>query len=37
VNGEYWHAVADEEIGAGEECEIVEVHGLTMRVRPVSR
>ncbi len=37
LDGEYWHAVADEEIPAGEMCEIVEVRGLTMRVKPVSR
>lgn len=36
VSGEYWHAVADEEIAEGEESEIVEVRGLTMKVRPVS-
>lgn len=34
VDGEYWHAVADEEIPAGDACEIVEVRGLTMKVRP---
>jgi membrane-bound serine protease (ClpP class) len=37
LNGEYWHAVADEEIPAGEACEVVEVHGLTLRVKPLSR
>lgn len=36
VRGEYWHAVADEPIPAGAACEIVEVRGLTMKVRPVS-
>lgn len=37
VSGEYWHAVAAEEVAEGEECEIVEVRGLTMEVRPISR
>jgi membrane-bound serine protease (ClpP class) len=36
VNGEYWHAVSDQEIAEGERCEIVEVRGLTMRVKPVT-
>jgi membrane-bound serine protease (ClpP class) len=36
VSGEYWHAVSDETIPAGAACEIVEVRGLTMRVKPVS-
>ncbi len=34
VDGEYWNAVADEEIGEGETCEIEEIDGLTMKVRP---
>jgi len=33
--GEYWHAVSDEEIPVGAACEVVEVRGLTMRVKPV--
>jgi membrane-bound serine protease (ClpP class) len=37
VSGEYWHAVAAEEIAEGEACEIVDVRGLTMEVRPISR
>jgi membrane-bound serine protease (ClpP class) len=37
VSGEYWHAVSDEAIPPGESCEIVEVRGLTMAVKPVSR
>jgi membrane-bound serine protease (ClpP class) len=36
VSGEYWHAESDEEIGAGEPCEIVAVQGLTLRVRAVA-
>jgi membrane-bound serine protease (ClpP class) len=33
VNGEYWNAVSDEEIPAGERCVILDIHGLTMKVR----
>ena len=36
VAGEYWHAVSDQEIAEGESCEIVEVEGLKLKVRPVS-
>lgn len=35
VAGEYWRAISDREIPAGAACEIVEVRGLTMRVKPV--
>jgi membrane-bound serine protease (ClpP class) len=34
MSGEYWNAVSDEEIEEGELCEIEEIHGLTMKVRP---
>ncbi len=34
VRGEYWNAVSDREIPEGEACEVEEVHGLTLRVRP---
>ena len=34
VRGEYWNAVSDHEIPEGEACEVEEVHGLTLRVRP---
>jgi len=34
VRGEYWNAVADGEIAEGEPCEVEEVHGLTLKVRP---
>jgi membrane-bound serine protease (ClpP class) len=37
VAGEYWHAVSDETIPEGATCEIVEVHGLTMKVKPATR
>lgn len=37
VDGEYWNAVADEEIDEGEPCEIEEIDGLTMKVRPLRR
>ncbi|GAA5522662.1 nodulation protein NfeD [Aliifodinibius salicampi] len=33
VNGEYWNAVSDEEIKEGEVCEIVEIEGLTAKVK----
>ncbi len=36
VDGEYWNAVSEREIGQGEACEIVSVDGLTMRVKPAS-
>jgi membrane-bound serine protease (ClpP class) len=36
LKGEYWHAVADDELREGEACEVVEVQGLTMKVRPLS-
>ncbi len=35
VNGEYWRAVSDHEIGEGRPCEIEEIHGLTLKVKPV--
>lgn len=33
VRGEYWNCVADEPIEAGEAIEVVEIEGLTLRVR----
>ncbi|MEL7833138.1 nodulation protein NfeD [Fodinibius sp. Rm-B-1B1-1] len=36
VSGEYWDATSDDTIEEGEECEIVEVEGLKMRVKPVT-
>lgn len=35
VNGEYWNAVSDGEIDAGELCEIDAIEGLTVKVRPI--
>ena len=35
VSGEYWNAVSDQEIEEGEPCEIEEIHGLMMKVRPI--
>jgi len=35
VAGEYWNAVSDQQIAEGEQCEIQEIDGLTMRVRPL--
>ncbi|HPG25158.1 MAG: nodulation protein NfeD [Spirochaetaceae bacterium] len=37
VRGEYWNGVADEAIAAGEPVEIVEIQGLTLRVRKAHR
>lgn len=37
VSGEYWNAISEEEIEKGEECEIVEVKGLKMKVRPLNK
>ena len=34
VRGEYWNSVADEKIAAGDQVEILEIEGLTLRVRP---
>lgn len=34
VDGEYWNAVSEGEIDEGEACEIEEIEGLTMKVRP---
>lgn len=34
VNGEYWNAVSDQEIKEGENCEIVAIEGLTIKVKP---
>jgi len=33
VRGEYWNCTADEEIEPGEAVEVVEINGLTLRVR----
>ena len=35
VDGEYWNAVSDREIEEGQQCEIEEISGLRMKVRPV--
>ncbi len=36
VSGEYWNAVSEESIAEGEECEIVAIDGLTIKVKPIS-
>jgi membrane-bound serine protease (ClpP class) len=36
VSGEYWNAVSDESIAKGEECEIVAIKGLTIKVKPIT-
>ncbi|WP_372633390.1 nodulation protein NfeD [Fodinibius sp.] len=33
ISGEYWNAVSDEEIGEGETCKIIEINGLTAKVK----
>jgi len=35
VAGEWWNALADGEVPAGRSVEIVEVDGMTLKVRPV--
>lgn len=36
VSGEYWNATSDDDIEAGEKCEIVSIEGLTIKVKRVS-
>lgn len=35
INGEYWNAVSDDKIEKGEICRIVEIKGLTMKVKRI--
>lgn len=35
IDGEYWHAISDEQIAKGEHCEIVDRDGLIMKVKPL--
>ena len=37
VSGEYWNALSDEEIEAGEVCKIEQLDGLTMKVSPIEK
>jgi membrane-bound serine protease (ClpP class) len=37
IEGEYWNAVSEELIPRGAWCEIVDIQGLTMKVRPFSQ
>ena len=37
VRGEYWNSVADESIRVGDAVEILEIKGLTLRVRRASQ
>ncbi len=37
VSGEYWNAVSDGEIEAGEICKIEQLDGLTMKVSPIEK
>lgn len=34
INGEYWNAVSEDDIAEGEQCEIEEITGLKVKVRP---
>jgi membrane-bound serine protease (ClpP class) len=36
VEGEWWNAVADDEVAAGEPVVVVAVEGMTLRVRPAA-
>jgi membrane-bound serine protease (ClpP class) len=36
ISGEYWNAYSDEEIEEGKLCEVQEIKGLKMKVKPVS-
>jgi membrane-bound serine protease (ClpP class) len=36
VSGEYWNAVSDEVIEKGKECEIIDIEGLTVKVKPTT-
>ncbi|MDZ7716418.1 MAG: nodulation protein NfeD [Balneolaceae bacterium] len=36
ISGEYWNALSDDEIKEGEQCEITEVQGLTVKVKKVT-
>lgn len=36
VSGEYWNAISDQVVEEGENCEIVAIEGLTIKVKPVS-
>lgn len=37
VSGEYWNATSDDIIEEGEQCEIVDIQGLKLTVKPLSR
>jgi membrane-bound serine protease (ClpP class) len=34
IEGEYWNAVSDSPVEAGEKAEIVGIEGLTLKVKP---
>ena len=36
VRGEYWNCTAEESIDVGDRVEVVQIDGLTLRVRPAS-
>ena len=36
VRGEYWNCTAEEAVDVGDPVEVVQIEGLTLRVRPVA-
>jgi membrane-bound serine protease (ClpP class) len=34
IEGEYWNAVSETPVNAGEPVEIIEIEGLTLKVKP---
>ena len=37
VDGEYWNAISDSPIEQGAQVEIIEMQGLTLKVKPVKK
>jgi membrane-bound serine protease (ClpP class) len=37
LEGEYWNAVSDVPVAAGQDVEIVSVEGLTLKVKPKTK
>ena len=35
IHGEYWQAISEEPVAAGETVEVIKVQNLTLYVRPV--
>jgi len=36
ISGEYWNAISNQKINAGQYCEIVQIDGLTATVKPLT-